>query len=213
MVYITEEAAQKLNNVIVEEEDVLINITGDSVARVCMPDASILPARVNQHVAILRPEKKEFDSKYLRYFLIAPFQQTLLLNLASAGATRNAITKGMLESFEVIKPPLPEQKAIAHILGSLDDKIELNRQMNQTLEQMAQALFKSWFVDFDPVIDNALAAGNKIPESLQKRAEQRRMLSQSKQGDKRKPLPEDIQSLFPAEFEFSEELDRWMPRG
>ena len=48
-------------------------------------------------------------------------------------------------------PPLPEQKAIAHILGTLDDKIELNRRMNQTLEAMARAMFKSWFVDFDPV--------------------------------------------------------------
>ncbi|WP_319590176.1 restriction endonuclease subunit S [uncultured Draconibacterium sp.] len=208
LVYITEEAAQKLNNVAVEEGDVLINITGDSVARVCLPIANILPARVNQHVAILRPEKKEFDSRYLRYFLITPFQQTLLLNLASAGATRNAITKGMLESFEVTKPPLPEQKSIAQILGSLDDKIELNRQMNQTLEQMAQALFKSWFVDFDPVIDNALAAGNEIPEPLQKRAQKRKQLDGA-----RKPLPENIQQLFPAEFEFSEELDRWVPRG
>ena len=48
-------------------------------------------------------------------------------------------------------PPLPEQRAIAHILGTLDDKIELNRRMNETLEAMARALFKSWFVDFDPV--------------------------------------------------------------
>ena len=48
-------------------------------------------------------------------------------------------------------PPLPEQRAIAHILGTLDDKIELNRRMNETLEGMARALFKSWFVDFDPV--------------------------------------------------------------
>lgn len=67
-------------------------------------------------------------------------------------------------------PPLDEQKSIAHILGSLDDKIDLNRQMNTMLEAMAQALFKSWFVDFDPVIDNALAAGNPIPEPLQPRA-------------------------------------------
>lgn len=52
-------------------------------------------------------------------------------------------------------PPLPEQRAIAHILGTLDDKIELNRKMNETLEKMARAIFKSWFVDFDPVKANA----------------------------------------------------------
>jgi len=91
-----------------------------------------------------------------------------------------------------LRVPLPiEQKQIAHILGTLDDKIELNRKMNETLEQMAQALFKSWFVDFDPVIDNVLAAGNEIPEELQAKAEKRKSL-----GYKRKPLPEDIQKLF-----------------
>src|SRR4030066_795257 len=60
--------------------------------------------------------------------------------------TRSAV---YVQDFQV--PPLPEQRAIAHILGTLDDKIELNRRMNATLEAMAQALFQSWFVDFDPV--------------------------------------------------------------
>jgi len=100
-----------------------------------------------------------------------------------------------------------EQKAIAHILGSLDDKIELNRRMNETLEAMAQALFKSWFVDFDPVIDNALAAGNEIPEELKERTDIREAL-----GNARKPLPEEIQNLFPSEFEHSEEMG-WIPKG
>ncbi|MCF6335461.1 MAG: DUF559 domain-containing protein, partial [Spirochaetales bacterium] len=63
-----------------------------------------------------------------------------------------------------------KQKSFDIILGSLDDKIELNRKMNETLEAMAQALFKSWFVDFDPVIDNALEAGNEIPDELMERA-------------------------------------------
>ena len=60
--------------------------------------------------------------------------------------------------------PSPRAEGDCSCIGSLDDKIELNRRMNETLEGMAQALFKSWFVDFDPVIDNALAAGNPIPE-------------------------------------------------
>lgn len=100
-----------------------------------------------------------------------------------------------------------EQRAIAHILGSLDDKIELNRHMNETLEGMAQALFNSWFVDFDPVIDNALAAGNPIPEELQARAALRESL-----GDARKPLPEEVRTLFPNEFVFTEEMG-WIPKG
>lgn len=68
-----------------------------------------------------------------------------------AGGTRKALTKGHIERFLTPLPPLEEQRAIASILGSLDDKIELNRRMNETLEEMARALFKSWFVDFDPV--------------------------------------------------------------
>lgn len=61
------------------------------------------------------------------------------------------VTKRDLEHIEAALPPLSEQRAIAYILGTLDDKIELNRRMNETLEEMARALFKSWFVDFDPV--------------------------------------------------------------
>ncbi len=116
--------------------------------------------------------------------------------------TRSAVYVSRLEV-----PSLPEQKAIAHILGTLDDKIELNRQTNQTLEAMAQALFKSWFVDFDHVIDNALAAGNEIPEPLKARAAARQAL-----GGARKPLPEEIRLEFPDGFEFVDEMG-WVPRG
>ncbi len=105
LVFISEEAANQLSNVILERNDILINITGDSVARVCQVDNAILPARVNQHVAIIRPDPLHFDSRYLRYFLASPKAQSLLLTLASAGATRNALTKRMLETLEVPKPP------------------------------------------------------------------------------------------------------------
>ena len=104
-------------------------------------------------------------------------------------------------------PPFPEQKNIAHMLGVLDDRIELNRRMNETLESMAQALFKSWFVDFDPVIDNALAGGKEIPAELSDRAAVRAAL-----GDKRQPLPAEIRTLFPDEFTNSAELG-WIPKG
>ncbi|TCO68949.1 type I restriction enzyme S subunit [Rhodovulum euryhalinum] len=73
-----------------------------------------------------------------------------MLGLAASGATRNALTKGMIEKFEIPAVPLPEQRAIAATLGALDDKIELNRKMNATLEAMARALFRDWFVDFGP---------------------------------------------------------------
>lgn len=120
------------------------------------------------------------------------------------GSTQQALTISSLKSLMLKVPPLSQQKAISHILGSLNDKIELNRQMNETLEVMAQALFKSWFVDFDPVIDNALAAGNAIPDELLERAEQRKGI------EKKDNL--DIQNLFPDEFEFTEEMG-WTPKG
>ncbi len=151
LAFIGDHHADELSNVEVFEGDVLLNITGDSVARVCQVLPSVLPARVNQHVAIIRPDSVNLDAGYLRYYLVSLEMQTLLLSWAGSGGTRNALTKGMIESLEIPLPPLPTQRAIARILGALDDKIELNRRMNETLEEMARALFKSWFVDFEPV--------------------------------------------------------------
>jgi type I restriction enzyme, S subunit len=151
LAFIDDDQADELKSVVVEDEDVLLNITGDSVARCCQVDPAVLPARVNQHVAIIRPKAEILDARFLRYSLVSPTMQARLLALASAGATRNALTKGMLEALDITAPLLPEQRAIAHILGTLDDKIELNRQRNQTLEAMVRALFKDWFVDFGPV--------------------------------------------------------------
>ena len=152
LAFITEEQATELSNVEVFPDDVLLNITGDSVARACQVAPDVLPARVNQHVAIIRPDASKLSARFLRYFLVCPKTQAMLLSWAGSGGTRNALTKGMIESLDVYAPAdVAEQRAIAHILGTLDDKIELNRRMNETLEAMARALFKSWFVDFDPV--------------------------------------------------------------
>lgn len=159
LVYIDEHASEKLKNVEVKKNDVLINITGDSVARICSVPPEILPARVNQHVAIIRPDPKEFDSRFIRYFFSTAQNQDFLLMLSSAGATRNALTKEMIQNLQVPKPTLKEQTAIADILSTFDNKIELNNQTNQTLEQIAQTIFKSWFIDFDPV--HAKAKGQK----------------------------------------------------
>ncbi len=151
LAYITEEHAKELDNVAIEPEDILLNITGDLVARCCQVPKELIPARVNQHVAIIRPNKEKLDARYLRYHLIDPVMQDYMLMLASGGATRNALTKGMIESFEIPAPPLPEQRAIAGILGALDDKIEVNRRMNATLELMARAVFRQWFLENEEV--------------------------------------------------------------
>lgn len=153
LAYITKEHAEELSNVEIEPDDILLNITGDSVARCCQVPNELIPARVNQHVAIIRPDKDKLDPRYLRYYLIEPVFQDYMLMLASGGATRNALTKGMIESFEISAPSLPEQRAIAGILGALDDKIEVNRRMNITLENMAKAVFRQWFVKNKEVED------------------------------------------------------------
>lgn len=149
---INDEQANKLKNVEIIQGDVLLNITGDSVARCCIVPSEILPARVNQHVAIIRPRKEELDKHYLLYYLQHYKRQ--LLQIASAGATRNAITKAMIENLILPCPKsLDDQRRIASILSSLDRKIELNNKINDDLEEMAQAIFKNWFVDFEPFKD------------------------------------------------------------
>ena len=98
----------------------------------------------------VRPEITKLDPAYLSYFFGLPAFRDYISSIA-VGATMPSLNTKILSDVPVIYPPLPEQRAIAHILGTLDDKIELNRRMNETLEEMARALFKSWFVDFDPV--------------------------------------------------------------
>lgn len=163
LAYISDEQAKKLDGVAVEKNDILVNITGDSVARVCNAPVEVLPARVNQHVAIVRPRPKSFDSDYLRWYLCLPEQQEKLLGLASAGATRNALTKAMLEGLLIPQPPIEIQKAMAALPVAMSQRIDLLRQTNATLESIAQALFKSWFIDFDPV--RAKAEGRE-PEGM-----------------------------------------------
>lgn len=145
LAYIDEIQAYDLRNVEVKENDVLLNITGDSVARVCKVPKSILPARVNQHVAIIRVDDKSLYSDFLLYYLI--HIKDYLFSISEIGATRRALTKGMIEELKIILPPLPEQTAIASILSSLDDKIDLLHRQNATLEKMAETLFRQWFVE------------------------------------------------------------------
>lgn len=143
LAFINDEQAAKLNNVEVFDGDVLLNITGDSVARACMMNSAFLPARVNQHVAIIRGKKDCVLNRYLLYFL--QWRKGYLLQLASAGATRNALTKGMIEQLEIDLPPIDEQKKIVALLSALDDKIELNNKINENLEQQVQTVYQEWF--------------------------------------------------------------------
>lgn len=165
LAFITDEQADELRGVGLQLADILLNITGDGItfARACMVPKDVLPACVNQHVTIIRVDARRADPGYVLAFLTHPNVKSYVESF-NAGGSRRAVTKGHIESFRLPLPPLSEQRAIANILGALDDKIELNRRTNETLEAMARALFKSWFVDFDPVRAKAESREPGLPK-------------------------------------------------
>ena len=148
LAHINDQQAEKLSNVEVKPHDILLNITGDSVARVCTVDPRALPARVNQHVAIIRPDENRVLSSYILYFLqmIKPY----LLQIAAGGATRNALTKSMIENLELEVPDILSQKKIVSVLDDIQEKIRDNNEINKNLLEQARTLFISWFVDYTP---------------------------------------------------------------
>jgi type I restriction enzyme, S subunit len=137
-----------------------------------------------QRLIALRGKSGVLDNRFLKFLMQSEEVQDQLRARAS-GTTVLGIKQSELRKILLTLPPIDEQSAIAHILGTLDDKIELNRRMNETLEAMARALFKSWFVDFDPV--------------------------RAKAEDRDPALPKHLADLFPNSFEDSELSE--IPKG
>ena len=154
--------------------DLLFANIGNSAGEVCLINEKVDISIKN--LALFRPSKK-LDGIFLLAYLRSRRVQDYIRNTI-IGSAQPFIGLGTLRGFPVPLPPITEQRAIAHILGTLDDKIELNRKTNETLEAMAKTLFKSWFVDFDPV--RAKAEGRPTG------------------------LPAEISDLFPDSFEDSE---------
>ncbi len=173
---------------------------------------------LGQNLVLLRSNGEHIYPQFLRWLARSPLWWNEVNTYLNVGAVFDSLRCADIPSFKLPIPPLPEQKAIAHILGTLDDKIELNRKMNETLEAMAQALFKSWFVDFDPVIDNAMLAGKPLPEDLEAKATVRQEQLEATYGSLDAAAshfasqPSDFHHLFPDSFELTEELG-WMPAG
>ena len=136
LAFINEEQANQLSNVEIFPNDILFNITGDSIARCCLVPENILPARVSQHVSILRC-RKNFNSQYIMYHL--QYLKNYLLSICKIGGTRNALTKEMLENLQINIPD--SQNKISEVLFSLDQKIFLNKKINATLEEMAKTFY------------------------------------------------------------------------
>ena len=144
LAFINDNQAEKLNNVIVEKNDILLNITGDSIARCTVVPEEILPARVNQHVSIIRCKNTE-ESKYVMYYL--QYMKKYLLQISKVGGTRNALTKEAIGKLPI--KISDDCNKISKILDNIDQKIQINNQINQELEAIAKTLYDYWFVQFD----------------------------------------------------------------
>ncbi|MCU8487831.1 restriction endonuclease subunit S [Vibrio vulnificus] len=142
LAFIDDEQANGLKNVVVESGDVLLNITGASIARCCIVPNEFLPARVNQHVAIIRPTEY-VDSKFLNYLIINPKFKAQLLWQGAGGATRQALTKAMVEELNIPLPSLPEQKRIVEKLDALLTRIDTAIEHLQQSITLADALYAS----------------------------------------------------------------------
>lgn len=134
------------------------------------------------------------DPKFCYYWL-----KTFNFKGFNSGSAQPSLNRNYIYGMSGrIPDKIGEQRSIANILGALDEKIELNRQMNQTLEQMAQTLFKSWFIDFDPVVYNAVQAGNPVPDEFAEAA------ARYRENPETRPVAQDLLEAFPDSFEESE---------
>lgn len=166
--FISCEHAHRLANANVMRGDIVLTHRGTIGQVAYIPeDSQYRQYVVSQSQFYVRCDRTKVVPEFVALFLRSPEgQHQLLANTSQVGVPSIAQPVTYLRTIPIPIPPLPEQRAIAHILGTLDDKIELNRRMNETLEEMARALFKSWFVDFDPVrakIDGRWRRGHSLP--------------------------------------------------
>jgi type I restriction enzyme S subunit len=132
----------------VERWDILVVKVGNTIGKVAIVTDEVGEACINPNTVLLK--RIRVAPRFLYYHLINDYAQNFLRSNSSASA-QPAINQAVLKTIRVPVPPRKEQDEIVRLLGALDDKIELNRRMNETLEAIARAIFKSWFVDFDPV--------------------------------------------------------------
>ena len=146
---ITRERYDESPEIMLQENDILVTKDG-TIGKLAYLKKLKEPATVASHIFVIRNKSSKIIQTFLFYFFKSPMFQ-YLIESRTEGSVVPALYQRDITQLKIPIPPLPTQRAIAHILGSLDDKIELNRQMNETLDAMARAIFQSWFVDFDPV--------------------------------------------------------------
>ena len=146
LAYISNEQARQLKNVEVELEDILLNITGASIARSCLVPSNIIPARVNQHVMIIRIKNEFLDSIFLnRLFLNNTYKQKLINLGESNGTTRQALTKVQIEDLKIIVPPLSLQNEFSQFVEKTDKlKFEAEKSLKE-MENLYESLMQKFF--------------------------------------------------------------------
>lgn len=205
--FTTEEGyLERIKRAIPSEEDIVLTREAP-MGEVCIIPKGI-KCCLGQRMVLIRADKSQVIPEYLLYVMQSSYIQHQISWNEGTGTTVSNIRIPNIKALKIPLPKITIQRTIVSNLLVIDKKIAINTGINQTLEQMSQTLFKSWFVDFDPVVDNALDAGNPIPEALQSRAELRQKVRNSTDF---KPLPAEIRSLFPSEFEETEL--GWVPKG
>lgn len=166
--FVTDEHAERMKNSNVFRGDVVFTHAGN-IGQVAYipPNSQYERYVISQRQFYLRCDLRKADPAFVSYFFhSSEGQHKLLANASQTGVPSIARPSSYLKTIELSLPPLIEQRAIAHILGTLDNKIELNRRANETLEAMARTLFKAWFVDFEPVrakLEGRWQRGQSLP--------------------------------------------------
>src|SRR5690554_1889087 len=169
--FIDEEKYEKLKRFTVETNDLIISCSG-TVGRISVIREGDPKGIISQALLILRPDAEKVLPEYLYYFFSSKRGFNELINASQGAVQLNIAPRAVVEKIPVPIPCIEEQKTIVAILKGVDDKIELNRQTNQTLEQIAQAIFKSWFVDFEPTRAKIIAKEQGADSATQELAAQ-----------------------------------------
>jgi len=186
--YVDKSSYEFLKKSYVEPQDVIVSNVGANVGTVFQAPKIDKPMTLGPNSILIRPENNdEVERDYIYYYFTSRYGQSKISAIVS-GSAQPKFNKTDFRTIDLLLPPFSTQRKIAHILSTLDDKIELNRKMNQTLEEMAQALFKSWFVDFDPVHAKAKCSSDEELETVA-----------CELG-----IAKEVLDLFPSEFEESE---------
>jgi type I restriction enzyme S subunit len=164
LLYVSDEVFPRIARYTISSKDIYISIVG-TIGLVGVIDEELDGANLTENAAKICSIASHIDRDYLAAFLRSGWGQHQVHSL-TVGSTQPKLALFRIADIRVPVPSLAEQRAIAHILGTLDNKIELNRRMSETLEAMARALFKSWFVDFDPVRAKAEGRDPGLPQPL-----------------------------------------------